>query len=92
MDEIPESVMKSARDHLRQCGGMTAEETVARAVLAEREACAAVADLWEAKGDEKFSGCIADHDKGQKNIELAAAASAGMSHQARYIAAAIRAR
>ena len=44
----------------------------------------------KAKGDQKFDDCIKRGRAGQKNLELAAAASAGMSHQARYIAAAIR--
>lgn len=94
MTEIPEAVARAARvvaAFVRHCPDIqAAEATVAAAILQERERCAMIADQWEAKSDEKFAGCIAAHDRGQKNLELAAAACAGMSHQARHIAAAIR--
>jgi hypothetical protein len=65
----------------------------AEAALAEAvEECAKVADSFMASSDKEFDGVMIKHRKGQKNLELAAAASAGMSHAARKIAAAIRAR
>jgi hypothetical protein len=56
-----------------------------------REECAKVADSFLTKADAKFDGVIKSARRGQKNMELAAAAAVGMSHDARQIAAAIRA-
>lgn len=55
------------------------------------EECAKVAESFLARADAKFDGVIKSARRGQKNLELAAAASAGMAHDARKITAAIRA-
>ncbi len=55
------------------------------------EDAAKVADQHMLKADEAFNRRVHRARRGEKNLELAAAADAGMSHEARKIAAAIRA-
>lgn len=55
------------------------------------EEAARVADRHKRKADEAFNRRVRRARRGEKNLELAAAADAGMSHEARKIAAAIRA-
>lgn len=54
------------------------------------EEAAKVAENHRAKSDEVFDGVINRGRKGERNLELAAATAAGMSHEARHIALAIR--
>ena len=51
--DIPEDVMKAAREHLRGLSGefpsmlyLATEKVVAKAIMAERERCAVVCDEW----------------------------------------------
>lgn len=60
------------------------------AILAERERCANVADDLQYSADATFNNLTARARKGEKHLEFAAATAAGMSHQARKAAAAIR--
>lgn len=65
-------------------------EHIARAIMAERERCARVADRYLAHADNEFNERVKRSQRGEKNLELAASAGAGMSHAARKIARDIR--
>lgn len=66
-------------------------EAVAPAIRASAlEEAATVADARAARADVKFDGMVKRARKGERNLELAAATAAGMNHDARAIAAAIR--
>lgn len=64
-------------------------DAIAHAILAERERCAAVARELQDSADTEFDKRISRGRKGERNLELAAATAAGMSHQARKISKAI---
>jgi hypothetical protein len=55
------------------------------------EEAAKVADARATRADDKFNGVVKRARRGERNLELAAAAAAGMNHYAEAIAAAIRA-
>lgn len=81
-----------ASDAMAKCdrAGLTA---IARALYAEvMKDAAEVARDYLAKADGKFDSVVKSHQRGQRNLELAAIASAGMSHAARNIATALEAK
>ena len=97
MSDIPDEFMKAAQGclagfTLRQqiayvaCALMAADEA---ATKRERERCAAIAQDLQYSADAAFNRRVLRSRKGEKNLELAAATAAGMSHQARKAAAAI---
>ncbi len=65
-------------------------EAEARGYERAKEQAARVADAAAASADRKFAGVIKRHQKGERNLELAASTAAGMDHEARNIATAIR--
>ena len=67
------------------------DEAYSRGRAEALEDAAKVADAHANDADRKFAGVMKRHQAGHKNLELAAAAGAGMDHSARNIAAAIRA-
>jgi len=95
MTTIPDDIMQAARkllDTLQwDIDSADADcERIARAILAERERCAKVADEIMTTADGKFDLRVLRALQGENNLELAAACAAGMSHAAREIAVAIR--
>lgn len=96
MSEIDEDVMKRARECFIRCGNTPDSliagiyRALAEAKREERERCAAVVDDFQYSADATFNDLIARNRKGEMHLELAAATAAGMSHQARKAAAAIR--
>jgi uncharacterized protein (UPF0254 family) len=55
------------------------------------EMAAQAAEAYNAEADKKFADIIKRGRQGKQNLQLAAAAAAGMSHAARNIALRIRA-
>lgn len=94
MTTIPDDIMLAAREALQQSSTQVlrgdAVAVIARAIMAERERCAMVADSYMAHADSEFDERVKRSQKGERNLELAASAGAGMSHAARRIANAIR--
>lgn len=96
--DIPDDIMKAARGAAHAFLGMAPcypeqfqlQDAIARAIMAERERCAKVAESQKSGADESFDERVKRSRKGERNLELAAAAAAGMSHAARRIAEAIR--
>lgn len=67
-------------------------EAVAPAIRAAAlDEAAKIADARAARADVKFDELVKRGRRGERNLELAAAAAAGMNHDARAIANAIRA-
>lgn len=99
MTTIPDDIMETAwAAYLAPCAiGSTDSDfiaSIARALLAERmaerERCAAINDEMKYRADAAFDECIRRSRKGERNLDLAAATAAGMSHAARKAAAATR--
>lgn len=99
MSEIDEDVMKRAvavRFELRRSvmNKEHEEKAIYHALMEakreERERCARIADELQYSADAAFNERVTRSRNGEKNLELAASAAAGMSHQARKAAAAIR--
>lgn len=101
-DIPPEDIREMAILYARwiTAKGSTADKAaiIARAIteareagrMEERERCAGIAEDLQYSADAKFNALIARGRKGEKHLELAAATAAGMSHQSRNAAAAIR--
>jgi hypothetical protein len=104
MTDIPDDIMQRARSILDAINFAIAwsprgyREYIARALIESeargyeraKEQAAKVADAASSSADRKFAGVIKRHRKGERNLELAASTAAGMDHEARKIAAAIR--
>jgi len=97
MTAIPDDIMKAAMEAYLSLmdddlydDHKYGSEHIARAIMAERERAAKVADSYKDHADNEFNERVRRSHRGGKNLELAASAGAGMSHAARKIAAAIR--
>ena len=98
MTDIPDDVMTAAFVAMSTSGISFAvpgdadvlQRRIARAIMAERERCAAIADDLQYSADAAFDERVRRARKGERHLELAAATAAGMSHSARKAAITIR--